>query len=167
MQTKIPHILRKLWGKLRSVYDQVKVIGEIRRYRKAYPDFIQATAFDCGTHKFIWGVKSQDEHSSLPASFRTLNDIGITFDRSTRRFILDIETAYWFDNSDETLAFLDKLLEYFTTYMDENGYDKNAPYDFWMSQPARLFEEETIPGLYTAFRIFVEGYAKVHECNGA
>lgn len=160
--SRLMHVFCKLRYKVASLRDQIMAVKELRRCRKAYPDFIQASEFDCGTYKFIWGVKSPDEQSSVPASLRTLNDIGIVFDRRTRHFILDIETAYWFDESKETIEFLQKLLDYFTSFMDEQGYNKDAPYDFWMSQPSALFEEETIPGLYTSFRIFVEGYTKIH-----
>jgi hypothetical protein len=47
--------------------------------------------------------------------------------------------------------------------MLDNGYDIDEPYGFWMSQPYISCAAESIPELYTMFRIFVEGYKSVYR----
>ena len=91
-----------------------------------------------------------------------MNDIDINYSREKKRYILSIETAYWFETQEGVVEYLQSLLKHFTKFMDEQGYDKNAEYRFWMSQPSLLLEEENIPELYTNFKIFVEGYTKVY-----
>lgn len=130
--------------------------------KRRYPDFKEETEYDNGEYKFIWGFNSPDDLCQTHACLHTMNDIDIVYSREKKRYILRIETAYWFDTQECVITYLQSLLKRFTEYMDEQGYNKTAPYKFWMSQPSILLEEETIPELYTSFKIFVEGYTKVY-----
>lgn len=133
----------------------------IQKCKKLYPDFQKVTEYDCGKYKFIWGIKSSDDQSQEPANFNTMNDISIAYNREANKYVLSIETSYWIEDTQDVISYLNRLLSQFTAYMNEKGYNKRAPYKFWMSQPSILFEEESIPELYTSFRIFVEGYTKI------
>ena len=135
---------------------------DLHQYKRLYPDFKEETEYDNGKYKFIWGVKSPDDLCQNHACLHTMNDIDIIYSREKKRYILSIETAYWFETQEGVITYLQSLLKRFTEYMDEQGYNKTAPYKFWMSQPSMLLEEETIPELYTSFKIFVEGYTKVY-----
>lgn len=53
---------------------------------------------------------------------------------------------------------LDELSQYIKSKLPAD-----EPYKFWMSQPSILLEGETIPEVYTNFKIFVEGYKTVHK----
>lgn len=156
----------KIFTKLRH---NILIAAEMRKRNRAldkckrrYPDFKEETEYDNGEYKFIWGVKSPDDLCQSPACLHTMNDIDIVYSREKKRYILSIETAYWFEAQEGVITYLQSLLKRFTEYMDEQGYNKTAPYKFWMSQPSILLEEETIPELYTSFKIFVEGYTKVY-----
>ena len=157
----------KLFTKIRyticEVLESWKKSRKIRKYMSLYPDFKEENEYDCGDYKFIWGVKSPCGLCESPACLHTMNDIDIVYSRESKRYVLNIETAYWFNEREEdVIAYLQSLLNNFTKFMDSQKYNKNCPYRFWMSQPSRIFEAETIPELYTNFKMFVEGYKAVH-----
>lgn len=151
--------------KLRRAINDYSDWRSTQKCKRLYPDFKEKSEYDNGEFKFIWGVKSLDDLCQTPACLYTMNDIDIIYSREKKRYILSIETAYWFETQEAVVAYLQSLLRRFAEYMDEQGYDKSAPYTFWMSQPSILLEEETIPELYTSFKIFVEGYTKVYNEN--
>lgn len=136
---------------------------EIRRFKKLYPDFNGVTRYDCGDYVFIWGVKSNIDMCSEPACLHTINDIDLIYSREKKRYILGIETAIWFDKKEDEIGYLTFLLGEFTKYMIANNLPINEPYKFWMSQPSLLLEGETIPEIYTNFKIFVEGSKAINE----
>ena len=156
----------KIFTKLRhnflAAIETWKQNRALDKCKRRYPDFKEETEYDNGAYKFIWGVKFPDDLCPNPACLHTMNDIDIIYSREKKRYILSIETAYWFESQEGVITYLQSLLKRFTEYMDERGYNKTAPYKFWMSQPSILLEEETIPELYTSFKIFVEGYTKVY-----
>ena len=156
----------KFFTKLRysflEVMERWKQSRALCKCKRNYPDFKEETEYDNGEYKFIWGVKSLDNLCQAPACLHTMNDIDIIYSREKKRYILSVETAYWFETQEGVIEYLQSLLKHFTKFMDEQGYDKNAEYRFWMSQPSLLLEEESIPELYTNFKIFVEGYTKVY-----
>lgn len=152
-----------LFDKIKWMFYKMKSSIQERKYRRKYPDYKGESMYDCGVYKFIWGVKSQTELCSEPASLHTINDIDIIYSRETGRYILDINTSYWFDKPIDTKRYLSSLLDEFTKYMNENGLLTTEQYKFWMSTPCILFEGETIQELYTSFRIFTEGYKVTHK----
>lgn len=87
----------------------------------------------------------------------------LIYSREKKRYILGIETALWFDKKEDEIAYLTSLLDAFTKYMEANNLPTDEPYKFWMSQPSILLEGETIPEVYTNFKIFVEGYKAVYK----
>ena len=138
-----------------------------RYMKRKYPDW-EDNEYNCGEIKFIWGIKSYDWLVSGPATIYTMNDIDITYDRKTGLYLLGVETAYLF-NEGKTgeVKYLDDLLNEFTKFMNESGYNTNEPYTFFMCDPRADCRAKTIPELYTQFRIFVEGYKAVYgkECE--
>ena len=138
------------------------------RYMKyKYSDW-EDNEYNCGAIKFIWGIKSYDCLVSGPANIYTMNDIDITYDRKTGLYSLGVETAYMFDEGKTgEVKYLDALLNEFTEFMNENRYNTNEPYTFFVCDPHTNCRAETIPELYTQFRIFVEGYKSVYgkECE--
>lgn len=156
-------ILAKLLSTIREIFGKWKQARELNKYRKLYPDFDKETEYDCGECKFIWGVKSGACMSSAPACLHTINDIELIYYRPKERYILSIETACWFYKKEQEIEYLTFLFDAFTKYMNENNLPTDEPYKFWMSQPSLLLEGETIPEVYTGFKIFVEGYKAVHN----
>lgn len=112
--------------------------------------------------QFIWGIKSADDFTSIEPNLHTMNDLEITYDYNTKLYFLSIESVYRFkDGKTGEVTYLNYLLKEFTKYMQENNLDINTPYDFWVGGQI-LLRGETIPELYTQFRIFVEGYNAVY-----
>lgn len=109
-------------------------------------------------YEFIWGIKSGDDLSSSEANLFTMNDIDIIFDKEEKIYYLSVETAYLFDNKKAECGYLNKLLDRFTAFTKEKECDAEEPYSFWMSPVSLEMKAESIPTLYTNFRIFVEGY---------
>lgn len=155
--------IQELFTKIRLLIYNLRSAKQEKQCRKKYPDYNGETAYDCGDYKFIWGVKSSIDLCSEPACLHTMNDIDLIYSREKKRYILSIETALWFDKKEDEIAYLISLLDAFTKYMRANNLPTDEPYKFWMSQPSILLEGETIPEVYTNFKIFVEGYKTVHK----
>lgn len=117
--------------------------------------------------EFVWGVKSSADLSKREASPYTMNDMELTYSASKQRYMLDVETAYWFDNREGEIKYLTSLLNEFTEYMVAQKLSTNGQYRFWMSTPSAPFEGETISEVYIGFKIFVEGYKAVHDLKQA
>ena len=108
-------------------------------------------------YKFIWGLKSYDDLSDGECNMYTMNDIDIVYDKKHDKYELGIETAFWFEDKNGECKYLLRLLDSLTKYMDDNGLDKNKPYEFWMSNLTTSMSADTIEDLYTNFNIFVRG----------
>ena len=144
-------------------------LGEIKdkiycaRMKRKYPDW-EDNEYNCGDLKFIWGVKSYDDLSSAMPNFYTMNDIDIIYSRKSGLYSLGVETIYAFDGGQKQgeVKYLDGLLNEFTKFMVENNYKVDEPYMLLMAQPCTNCFAESIPELYTHFRIFVEGYRVIY-----
>ena len=110
--------------------------------------------------KFIWGVTSWDDLTGADANLYTMNDIHIIYDKNTKMYMLNVETAYIFETYGSECQYLQDCLKAFTKYMDDNGLNKNEPYRLLMSNLCTNMEAETIEELYTNFKIFVDGFCK-------
>ena len=156
---RIENFMDKIKSQIYCKTHNIRNYLQVKKYKRLYPDYID-DEYNCGSLKFIWGVKSWDDLSSEDTSLFTMNDIDITYDRDTKLYNLSIETIYMFEDNKEKeeCKYLKYLLDKFSKYMDDNGYSKDyktylAMYD--------CFSAETIGELYFKFKIFVEGYCKV------
>lgn len=130
--------------------------------QRKYPDW-EDNEYNCGDLKFIWGVKSPDDITSTSANIYTMNDIDVMYSRKSGLYMLSIETAYMFDDGKRgEVAYLCDLLDKFTEFMNKHNYSTNVNYALWMDVPHINMNAESIPELYTQFRIFVEGYKAVY-----
>ena len=135
-----------------------------RAYKKKekYDDAMDKKYGDCFVEtddlKFIWGVTSFDEWTSHEANFYTMNDIDIIYDKQKKEYILGVETAYIFETYQAECNYLQKCLDAFTQYMDDNELDKNKHYRLFMSEPCTNVRADSIEELYTNFKIFVNGF---------
>lgn len=126
----------------------------IRKMDEKYGD----SAIETDDLKFIWGIKSWDDLSGRNACLYTMNDIDITYDKKKKKYMLDIETAYWFETYADECKYLENCLKAFTTYMDDNGLNKNESFRLFMNNPCTSMMADTIEELYTNFKIFVDGF---------
>ena len=146
-----------MFWKLKIWYSNIQAKIYDCQMKRKYPDY-ETNEYNSGDFKFIWAVKSWDELSNRDANINTMNDIEIDYDRKNKEYILSIETIYHFDNGKEgEVKYLEKLLNDFTKFMIDNNYKIDEPFFFWRASDS-LFRAESIPLLYTQFKLFVEGY---------
>lgn len=133
-----------------------------KKLQKKYPDW-EDNEYNFDTIKFIWGVKSADDLSGSSPNLYTLNDIEIDYDREKQLYILSVESIYHFEKGKPAESkYLDFLLSEFTKFMVDNGYDIWYEYNFHDANDSCIFKADSIPKLYTNFRIFVEGYKALY-----
>lgn len=119
--------------------------------------------------KFIWGLISCDDISASKPNLLTMNDIDLIYLKDEKKYILGIETMYYFNSKQEEKKYLQYLLDSFTDWMINNEYNINltlSPYgDF-----VELFSEgininthfDTIESAYRTFYILVNGYLTIN-----
>ena len=150
-----------MFWKLKIWYSNIYAKIYDCQMKRKYPDY-EANEYNSGDLKFIWAVKSWDDFSGKDANIYTMNDIEINYNRKTNEYILSIETAYVFE--DERLGeihYLEELLKAFTKFMTDNNYNTNEPFFYWAMETDSLWKAESIPLLYTQFKLFVEGYKAI------
>ena len=132
---------------------------EKRRCKKLYDDW-EDNEYNCGPLKFIWGVKSYDDHTAVNVNFYSMNDIEIDYNRDTHKYLLSIETIYLFKSQQERINYLEKLLENFKNYLYENNLFNLAfdPHLLYLYNNGELFIADNLTELYYKFKIFVTGY---------
>lgn len=134
-----------------------------RKTRKKYPDY-KVDEYNCGVLKFIWAVKSRDDLSGKDVNIYTMNDIEIDYNRKSEEYILSFETVYQFkDGKVGEVKYFEELLYAFTKFMLDNNYKMDEPFIFWTTQSDNFWRADSIPLLYTKFRLFVEGYKSLYK----
>ena len=115
--------------------------------------------------KFIWGLKSYDDLSSCDANLETMNDIDLIYLKNEKKYILGVETAYMFNSKETEKEYFKVLLDKFTKWMEEQGYNTNStlnPYD----DMCEIFTKgininthfDTIEDAYRTFKLLVNVY---------
>lgn len=111
--------------------------------------------------KFIWGIKSWDDLSSADACLHTMNDIDLLYLKDKNKYILSIETIFEFDKEEYKLDYLKSLLEAFTKFMVDNGYDTEMKPHWWNVFGKGVAEDfDSIEECYGMFKMLVNGYCK-------
>lgn len=148
---------------IESKYLGIQHMLESAYFKKKYPDY-ENNEYNIGHLKYVWGIKSfSDLTKGNKSHFYSMSDIDIIYDRKNKLYSLGIETAYLFDDQKKICDYLKELLNVFTKFMDERGYSKDKLFPFFFGSPTLSMTSDSIEGLYTNFRIFVEGYCKVYE----
>ena len=155
----------KLWI-LEAKVDEIRSHFYNKKMKALYPDY-EDNAYNCGSLKFVYGVKSYDDLTNQNCSFYTMNDFDIYYDRETKLYSLGIETAYGFESHRKRgeCDYLKKLLEIFTKYMDENKLYKNFDLCLFCMQPEITNKGGSIEELYANFKLFVLGYCELYKHN--
>lgn len=130
--------------------------------KRRYPDY-EDNEYNCDEMKFIWGIKSWDDMMPGDATFFTMNDLDIVYDREREEYLLGLETIYLFAKGNKSeIRYLEGLLDKFTEFAEDNGYisaeDKHCLRCIESNEPWRA---KTISELYIRFKIFVYGYKSV------
>jgi hypothetical protein len=115
--------------------------------------------------KFIWGLKSYDDLSSYDANLETMNDIDLIYLKDEKKYILSVETVYMFSSKEAEKKYFKALLDKFTEWMEEQGYDTNSTlnpygdmYEIFTSGININTEFDTIEDAYRTFKLLVNGY---------
>lgn len=146
--------------KLKTKSDLKRAEKERKRCSKKYPDW-KNDEYNCGPLKFIWGVISYDDLSASEPNFYSMNDLDIYFNRDTEKYILGIETIFLFENQDQRIAYLQKLLKAFKEFMIGKFDNKFNPHELNLYCDGNLFTADTLTELYYKFEIFVNGYSQL------
>ena len=115
--------------------------------------------------KFIWGLKSYDDLSSCDANLETMNDIDLIYLKDEKKYILGVETAYMFNSKEAEKEYFKTLLDKFTEWMEEQGYNTNSTlntyddmYEIFSSDININTHFNTIEDVYRTFKLLVNGY---------
>jgi hypothetical protein len=119
--------------------------------------------------KFIWGLISCDDISASKPNLLTMNDIDLIYLKDEKKYILEIETIYYFNGKQDKKNYLQYLLDNFTDWMIDNKYNTDLqlnPYGDFIG----LFSEginintrfDTIEDAYRTFYILVNGYLTIN-----
>ena len=144
-----------------------KIASEIlwKRTDKYYKDFNE----DCTENndmKFIFGVMSWDDLSSATEpNLLTMNDFDLIYLKDEKKYILGIETAYKFKDKQSEKEYLQELLNKFTKWMQDNGFNTDSS----LNSYGDMFEVfsggininshfDTIEDAYRTFKLLVNGY---------
>ena len=115
--------------------------------------------------KFIWGLKSYDDLSSCDANLETMNDIDLIYLKDEKKYVLGVETVYMFNSKEAEKEYLKTLLDKFTKWMEEQGYNTNSTLNLY-DDMYKIFSGginintkfDTIEDAYRTFKLLVNGY---------
>ena len=115
--------------------------------------------------KFIWGLKSYDDLSSCDANLLTMNDFDLIYLKDEKKYILGIETAYKFKDKQSEKEYLQELLNKFTKWMQDNGFNTDSSLNSY-GDMFEVFTDgininshfDTIEDAYRIFKLLVNGY---------
>ena len=115
--------------------------------------------------KFIWGLKSYDDLSSCDANLETMNDIDLIYLKDEKKYILSVETAYMFNSKEAEKEYFKVLLDKFTKWMKEQGYNTNSTlntyddmYEIFSGYININTHFNTIENAYITFKLLVNEY---------
>ena len=115
--------------------------------------------------KFIWGLKSYDDLSSCDANLETMNDIDLIYLKDEKKYILGVETAYMFNSKEAEKEYFKVLLDKFTKWMEEQGYNTNSTlntyddmYEIFSGYININTHFNTIENAYRTFKLLVNEY---------
>ena len=131
-----------------------------RYYNDYNEDFTENSSM-----KFIWGLKSYDDLSSCDANLETMNDIDLIYLKDEKKYILGVETAYMFNSKEAEKEYFKVLLDKFTKWMKEQGYNTNSTLNPY-GDMCEIFNGcinvnthfNTIEDAYRTFKLLVNEY---------
>ena len=115
--------------------------------------------------KFIWGLKAYDDLSNCDANLETMNDIDLIYLKDEKKYILSVETEYMFNSKESEKEYFKTLLDKFTKWMEEQGYNTNSilspygdMYEIFSGGININTHFNTIEDTYRTFKLLVNGY---------
>lgn len=112
--------------------------------------------------RHVWGIKSYDDMSGAECGLHTMNDLDITYDIEFDKYMLGVENIYYFEEEEHCINYMQRLLDEFTNWMNENGFNTSEPLEFH-----QVFNNSnnfcSIEQAYTYFRVLTEHYIGTHK----
>lgn len=111
--------------------------------------------------KWVWGLKAGDDLCLPDACLYTMNDIDIIYLKDESKYTVGIETMYIFDNKQAEYNYMNDLLDKFTQFMKQNGYDTNqefALYEVFTNGININTHFDSLEECYAAFKMIVKGF---------
>lgn len=106
--------------------------------------------------KLIFGVVSYDDLTSNTPNLLTMNDLDVIYDKHNNTYSWSVEYIYSFKTIDSKKQYVKRLLDIFTKFMKENGYDTEL--DGFYTIFANATEFDTLEECYANFKYCVNGY---------
>ena len=132
---------------------------------KKYYDDYNEDFTENSSMKFIWGLKDCDDLSSCDANLETMNDIDLIYLKDEKKYILSVETIYMFNSKEAEKEYFKGLLDKFTKWMEEQGYNTNSTLnpcgdmcEIFTSGVNINTHFDTIEDAYRTFKLLVNGY---------
>ena len=105
----------------------------------------------------IWGVPMVEGECSL----FTMNDFDVTYYKDRKKYVMEVECAYDFHTKRDIVCYLRSILDKFSRWMKESGYNTEKKIDFntlFYQGVSIQSEFDSIEDLYAAFAMFVDYY---------
>lgn len=162
--------ISNIWhGKLSKYFPFNIVQYFIDRYEEKiaeeYYDDYNENFTENSSMKFIWGLKSYDDLSSCDANLETMNDIDLIYLKDEKKYILSVETIYYFNSEQDEKYYYKNLLDKFTKWMEKQKYNTNSSlnpygdsYEIFTSGVNINTHFDTIEDAYRTFKLLVNGY---------
>lgn len=153
-----------MFRKIRNILVGMRYASEdkrrIKKYTKIYPDYDESD-----------GTMYEDMvqiYSPIPSHILYgMTDFEIIYFRDTKKYHLSLETAYLGtdleDISSWEIPYLERSLNIFTKYMDNNNLNKYDKPFLFMQSPSIKDEADSIEELYRNFKMFVHGFREIKE----
>lgn len=128
---------------------------------KKYPDW-EDDCFNALDNKFIWGICHGEKQ--LEPSFCTWNDAQVYFNRSTKRYYLDIDTGIYDTTQMGDLAWVElerlyEIKEGFRNFLVENNLRTEPEIRCFFSPDYQIaLDANSLSELYANFCMMLAGY---------
>lgn len=108
--------------------------------------------------EIVWGVMSYDDLTGSPQPTNyTLNDLMLIHWKEDDTYSVDVETIYDFEGREAAVTYLSTLLNAFTDWMKEQGYDTDTPPTLQQAFGPNDGRFDTIEQAYADFKMRVKG----------
>lgn len=153
-----------MFRKIRNIFVGMRYALEdkrrIKKYTKIYPDYDES---DGTMYENMVQIYSPTPSHILYG----MADFEIIYFRDRKKYNLCLETAYIGtdpeDISSWEIPYLERSLNIFTKYMDDNNLNKYEKPLLFLQSPSIKDEADSIEELYRNFKMFVYGFRETKE----
>lgn len=108
--------------------------------------------------EFIWGLPAREDKGET-AGLHTINDIEVIYNKKTKSFAVFIEAGYHFNDTESEVEYLHRLMDSFTEWMIQHGYqvsNKRTFYDVFTGRNRLFFR--SLEAAYEDLKLRIAGY---------